>query len=501
MRRIIAASLALLLGATALAGAWWLTTRPLLLGLDWDNAVHLWQVQHLIEVKRDGCGYGSTLWTCGYTAHMALEPLYGVGAAAVASHGGDTLDGLRMVHAVAAGCAAAFLALVITGAGAPWWSAAVIVAAWFLTTDVTLLLRTVEDDSVSLGWTGALLFICTRPASRWHGPTALTAGLTLAAAALTNYPMLVWAPVLIAAAVFYGRPTLAVTDRRRLWGAIAVAGGFATGLAVWGAWLHWYNGVRWSWARYAEVLVMSPNPLAANSGTLDGVLRYIALYPLDTLLPAGWYPAGWLAAAPARWRAVATLLTAATIVGLVWPLRRGLRHTDASGRIVSIACFALIACTLPAAWKSDYTYYERMNHVPFCLAAIAGAALARLATARQGRVRIAAVLIPVLALLVINGVTLARAPRGQSWLARFEATRRLHPQAAAFIYADTEFQPQDYDKLESLNLAIANHLVISPAGAIRGWPFTPVKHVSRDDYLAAPITGAWLSDAAAAAIR
>src|SRR5262245_51085780 len=78
--------------------AWGLTTRPMLLGLDWDSAFHLWEIDRLLTRGRDGCGLGNTLWTCGYTAHMALEPLYGLAAGAARPLSGDPLDGLRMVN-------------------------------------------------------------------------------------------------------------------------------------------------------------------------------------------------------------------------------------------------------------------------------------------------------------------------------------------------------------------------------------------------------------------
>jgi len=87
--------------STSIPLAWWLTTPSLLLALDWDNAFHLWQIDRLLTHGPVQCGFGGSLWTCGYTAHLALQPLYGVGAAVARVVGGETLDGLRAMNAVA----------------------------------------------------------------------------------------------------------------------------------------------------------------------------------------------------------------------------------------------------------------------------------------------------------------------------------------------------------------------------------------------------------------
>lgn len=55
-----------------------------------------------------------------------------------------------------------------------------------------------------------------------------------------------------------------------------------------------------------------------------------------------------------------------------------------------------------------------------------------------------------------------------------------------FVFAESEFDPGDYDKLTSLGIGLPNHVVLSPAGDIRRWPFTPVNHVGLAEYLAAP---------------
>ena len=488
-----------LLGAAAFGTAWWLTTRPLLLALDWDNAFHHWQIEKMLRSgERDGCGHGQTLWTCGYTAHMALEPVYGVAAAIVRRSGGATLDGMRLVNALGVAAAAASLTLLIRHAGAPVWASVLIVGSWLATATVVFLIRTVEDDCVSLGWMAALFLAAARADTRWNVSIALVIGFVLAAGALTNWPVLVWTPVLLAAAFVYARPEVRLLDRRRLlWGA-AILCGLAAGLAVWGVWLTSYDGEAWGWRRYLEVLAMSPNQdITLRAGTVDGLLRYIAVYPLDTVLPPGWYPARWLEAAPVRWRAVGLILIVLVFAGTLWPLRRGVRTATRRGRIVSLSCLGLVVCTFPAAWKFDLAQHERMNHVPLCLAALAAAALAGPAALPARRLPAMLVSSAIAALFAVNMLHIVRAPRNQSWLARFEAARTVQP-GKTFVYAESEFDPGAFDKLESLAMAIPDHVVISPAGAIRQWPFTPVNHVMRDDYLKAPPERPLLSEAAAA---
>ena len=58
--------------------------------------------------------------------------------------------------------------------------------------------------------------------------------------------------------------------------------------------------------------------------------------------------------------------------------------------------------------------------------------------------------------------------------------------ATTFVFAESEFQSGDFEKRASLSMALPNHLVLSQAGDIRPWPFTPVNHVFVDDYLIDP---------------
>ena len=181
--------------------AWELTTRPLLSALDWDNAFHLWQIDRLLLLGPDHCGAGGTLWTCGYTAHMALVPLYGLGASVSTWLGGDALDGLRGVNAFAVATAASCLALVIRRTGVAMPMLILIELAWLGTATVLFLIRTLEDDCLSLAWTAVLLLRCTRPPAQWSIGRALLDGVILGAGALINYSVAVWGPVIVATAV------------------------------------------------------------------------------------------------------------------------------------------------------------------------------------------------------------------------------------------------------------------------------------------------------------
>jgi hypothetical protein len=69
------------------------------------------------------------------------------------------------------------------------------------------------------------------------------------------------------------------------------------------------------------------------------------------------------------------------------------------------------------------------------------------------------------------------------------------------VFAESEFQSGDFEKLASLSIALPNHLVLSQAGDIRRWPFTPVNHVLVDDYLVDPPSWPRVSPAAARLIE
>jgi hypothetical protein len=432
---------------------------------------------------------------------MALEPLYGVFASVARSWGGNTLDGLRAVNALAVATAAVCLAVVIHRTRATIWATILVVLAWLATADVLFLIRTVEDDCLSLAWMAGLLCCCTLPPARWNPVTAMIGGTILGAGALTNYALITWAPVIIAVAVLYAPSDIPLIHRRRILSAGAVVAGFFIPIACWGIWVHSYDPASWSWAKYAHAVFSSPNAdFSARDGTLDLFLRYVARNPLDTVLPSGWYPGVLLERSTLASRLLPPLMAAAAVTGIVWPLRHGLQHATAAGRLVSVCCFALLVCTIPAAWKGDPSQYERMNHVPLCLAALAGAGLSTLVT--QSR-RLAAGLLAgvVVAVLLVNAYAVVAEPRGQSWLARFDAMRRSSLRATTFVFAESEFQSGDFEKLASLSFALPNHLVLSQAGDIRRWPFTPVNHVLVDDYLVGPPSWPRVSPAAARLIE
>jgi hypothetical protein len=310
--------------------------------------------------------------------------------------------------------------------------------------------------------------------------------------------MLVWAPVVIATALFYVRPDTPLLDRRRLLWSGAIVAGFSLSIVLWGVWVTSYDE-SWTWTRYGESLVTSPNQgLFERAGRVDLFLGYVTKYPLDTIFPGGWYPGLLLERSTFLTWFIPLNIAGLLIFGIVWPFRNG--EPTAAGRVVSLSCLALFVCTIPAAWKNDSAQYERMNHVPLCLAVLAGFALGKTDTdwRRVARGLVAAV---VVAVPLINSGAVLREARGQSWLARFDAMRISAPRRMTFVFAESEFGQGDFDKLASLHFALPNHLVLSPAGDIRHWPFTPVNHVLLDEYLSVPPDWRNLSPAAAALLE
>ena len=285
-------------------------------------------------------------------------------------------------------------------------------------------------------------------------------------------------------------------NRRRVVLGSAVVAGFSLMIALWGVWVTSYDGENWSWTQYGHAVFSSPNQdHSSRDGTLDLFLRYVASKPLDTILPGGWYPGPLLARSTLVSWMLPLLMGALAIFGIVWPLRHGDRQTTAAGRVVSLCCLALIVCTVPAAWIGDPSQYERMIHVPLCLAVVAGAGLSEM-TAKSRHAAVALLAALVVVVPVANGRRVVQAPRGQSWLARFETMRKTDPRSITFVFAESEFEPSDFDKLTSLGLALPNHLVLSPEGDIRRWPFTPINYVLLDEYLAAPLDRPQFSPAA-----
>src|SRR5437870_4410701 len=93
------------LGLIAFATAWWLSSIKMRLDIDWDNAAHLYSLDR---------GLSSTE---GYTAHIALIPLYGLGARLAHLFGGGNLEGIRLVNALAVAVAVMFLGATLRALG------------------------------------------------------------------------------------------------------------------------------------------------------------------------------------------------------------------------------------------------------------------------------------------------------------------------------------------------------------------------------------------------
>ncbi|HVZ24356.1 MAG TPA: hypothetical protein VG871_24955, partial [Vicinamibacterales bacterium] len=261
LRRTSARLPIILLAVLAAAGllAWWGTSRPILLDLDWDQAFHYWQIDGILTSGDHMCSAGGTLWTCAYTAHMALQPLYGLAALVTRHFHGTTLNAMRGVNAVAIAIAAGCLVLTLARLDAAWWALVLVPAAWLLSSDVLFLVRTIEDDCLLLACASAVCFFCVKARTQWSVWSAFAAGAILGAGVLTNYSVIVWSPVLFVAGVILARPDLPLFDRRRIaWGA-AILAGMATPIAAWGAWSHVDDPANWSWARYAQVMFGSPN--------------------------------------------------------------------------------------------------------------------------------------------------------------------------------------------------------------------------------------------------
>ncbi|HZQ78160.1 MAG TPA: hypothetical protein VFE55_12570 [Acidimicrobiia bacterium] len=489
----------LLVGAVCGILALGLTTDRLLLGIDWDNASHYASMVQTSTHPGALCGYGRTVWTCGYTAHMALVPVYGVGARIAGIFGGGIFTGMRLVNAASIAGAAALVALIVRRLGGSPLLSAVAAGAFLFTEDVLQLIRTVEDDCLSLFWMSAILYLCVREGRRFTPRTALGCGVLVGAAALTNYPMLVWMPVVLAAATVYARPELPAISWHRLLLPALVILGFCGTVALYGAWVHVRDPASWSWSQYGHVLTMPPNELAGEAGHAGRAVEYVAAHPLAVAIRG--YPTDWILAAPVRARAVALLLFGALGTGVIAPLRRGPRNLSARGRAVSVSCLALIVCTLPAAWKNDPTYFERMNHVPLCLVTILAAVSAGpVGRTWYGPVRKQAALVLAGLSLALGVRAVAVAPRSQSWLARFRAVREQHDGADAFVYSESDLRRGDYDELASLAVAMDHVIVLSPSGAAQAWPVHPFTVLPVEQYRRCPPARPFLTESAQALI-
>ncbi len=493
-----------LVGAACGLLAFWFTGSRFLIEIDWDNAAHYEALLRLFDGGGGACGYGTSAWTCGYTAHMALVPLYAAGAKVAMFFGGDIFTGLRLVTAAAVAVAAGTLALLVRRLGGSALLAVVAVGGFLFTADVLYLVRTVEDDCIALAWMSVLLYLCVRDGSRFTPPVAAGLGGLLGMAALTNYPMVVWAPVVLAAATVYARPDLPLLDRRRLLLPALVVAGFAAVVVVHGVWVHLLDPAGWPWGRYWAVLGMEPNELASQPGSIGGMLRYVGAHSLATTVRG--YPTEWLLSAPGRAGLAGGLLLAAAAFGVLWPLRRGPAGLSLHGRAISLGCLALIVCTLPPAWKNDITFFERMSHVPLCLAVVlVGVSLgARRATATAwwtaASVRRHAALALTALTLVVGVGRLGSTSPSTSWLARFQTIEHRHRDADAYVFAESEFGPLKYDRLASLSIALSNPIILTPTGEAKGWRIRPFPVLSPEEYRQSPPARPYLSEAARAIV-
>jgi hypothetical protein len=478
--------------------AFWLTTSRFLLGIDWDNAAHYGGLVRMLSGGGGTCGYGTTAWSCGYTAHMALVPVYAAGARLAMLFGGDVFTGMRLVNSAAVAVATGMVALLVRRLGGGPFLSAVVAGAVVFTADVLFLVRTVEDDCLSLAWMSVALYLCVRDGRRFTAPVAVGLGSLLAAAALTNYPMIVWLPVVLAVAAVHARPDIPLLSGRRVVLPALVVAGFGATVALYGAWLHAFDPAAWSWGRYWSVLRMRPNEVVSHPGSVVGLLGYVGGHSVAATV-RGW-PTGWLLAVPVRAQVTGAVLAAAAAFGVVGPLRRGPGRLSPAGRAVSVSCLALGVCTVPAAWTGDNTYFERMDHVPLCLAALLVAGSLAPAAGRWAAapVRRYAALGLAAVSLVAGGVSLARTTPSTSALARFRAIGREHPDADTFVFAESEFGPIDYDPLASVSIAFRHPVLLTPGGAARQWALHPTTILSPDEYRQAPPARAWLSDAARA---
>jgi hypothetical protein len=161
-----------------------------------------------------------------------------------------------------------------------------------------------------------------------------------------------------------------------------------------------------------------------------------------------------------------------------------------------------VLCSVPAAWKADPTYHERMVHVPFCLAVLMGSAFAVYKTKRfRTRLLQAMALAMGGFLLVVNARAIRAIPPGDSWMARFRRMSENHPEIQAFVFAQPEFGSGgygDFDKLVSLRLALPNHVVLSPGEGMARWDVSPRRVTTPEQYKSAPLPNAWLSPEAKA---
>lgn len=370
--------LAVVSGVAVAMLAYALSGPALMLGIDYDNALHLQPLLAAQAGLAQGCGAAGSLATCGYTAHLALPPFYAVFAAVLSVFGASPLEAVRVCHALCLGAGAFAAALLFQTLRASRVAAGLGLAIWIVSPASLFLIRTLEDDCLSAAAIPVLFYLLL-DTGRSSARRAALLGAWLGSVFLLNYSFVVWAPVVV-----FGVAVTAGAPRARAGRLAALLAGCVVPVALWGAWVVASDpGESLGWVLH--VLTGAPHSLAKRSGSLYGMLRYLAAHPLSAVA-SGW-PAGALEASPLRWAPViATLLLGAAFAARA--VVRSAAGSSPAARMGGLAGLALVLCGLPAAWKNDWTYFERMVHVPFCVALLFVAAGARL-TRSAARCRVA----------------------------------------------------------------------------------------------------------------
>ena len=461
--------------------AYALSGPALMLGIDYDNALHL-------PGLAQGCGAAGSLATCGYTAHLALVPFYAVFAAVLSVFGASPLEAVRVCHALCLGAGAFAAALLFQTLRASRVSAGLALAIWIVSPASLFLIRTLEDDCLSAAAIPVLFYLLL-DTGRSSARRAALLGACLGSVFLLNYSFVVWAPVVV-----FGVAVTAGAPRARAGRLAALLAGCVVPVALWGAWVVASDpGESLDWVQL--VLTGAPHSLAKRSGSLYGMLRYLAAHPLSAVA-SGW-PAGALETSPLRWAPViATLLLGAAFAARA--VVRSAAGSSPAARMGGLAGLALVLCGLPAAWRNDWTYFERMVHVPFCVALLFVAAGARL-TRSAARCRVARGLLAAgaVALVATNAwLSLAGSVR-TSGLARFADLKARHPEASLFVFTGQEIPPGDFGLQQQLRLALPNHLVLTdgcPADRASEWPqFVLVHRALAREAKPGAAPGVWLS--------
>jgi hypothetical protein len=455
----------LLLFALSFAVAWWWSSPALLIEIDWDNASHLNEI-----IRAEATGMGGR----GYTAHMTLIPLYALGARLVRPFGGDPFDGMRLVNGLSVALATTLLWATLRRRKLGALGCALICVAWLTSIDTSFLVRTVEDDCVTLA-VGALVFWLMLAEDQPRPRRIFFAGLALGTGWMINYAAIVWLPVLLAWAATLG----GASWRERLLRALSPAAGFLSAAGLFAIWFRLHD---WGWGQYFETLAMPPNNQLASMPNRWALVAYFSRYLPQLLLTPG------LArlAAPGAVAFILGLLAPLLIGAVVLPWLR--QQVTPTRRALSVIALALLLCSLPAAIKQDWTVFERHCHVPYELALAAGVLMAALPRHWS---RALGGLVALIALA--QSLELITTPRYQSFAGQLALLRREHP---AVVLAEEDLSESDFGKTVTATVFGAH--VLSRQGAPAHWRIAPQKVILVEDWRRAPIEGAAFSPRARA---